>query len=187
MKDCAGFTLSNNVCTLKNSVSFPNQSSQLNPAVNLYMKNSVPKSPPLGVSFQTNEIDTVSYNNYTNGGALGKIYGLPAVLPPTQQKRLEQLQDKMNLLSNQITNTNQSLNKANSEVTMQTLKNMTGLNDYVSNMVNTKKQINNLSTNSMNHIVEDSDITVLQQNYNYLFWSILATGTVLVSMNVLKQ
>jgi len=28
---------------------------------------------------------------------------------------------------------------------------------------------------------------VLQKNYDYLFWSILAVGTVLVSMNVLKK
>ena len=40
---------------------------------------------------------------------------------------------------------------------------------------------------NMNNIVSDSDIVVLQKNYNYLFWTILATGTVLISMNMIKK
>jgi hypothetical protein len=39
----------------------------------------------------------------------------------------------------------------------------------------------------MDGIIRDSDITVLKENYNYLFWSILAVGTVLVTMNVTKK
>ena len=39
---------------------------------------------------------------------------------------------------------------------------------------------------NINNILNDSDIYVLQQNYNYLFWAILASGMLLVSMNVLK-
>jgi hypothetical protein len=63
---------------------------------------------------------------------------------------------------------------------------MKGLGTYTQNLVNTKNQISGFNANNMDNIVEDSDITILQQNYNYLFWSILATGTILVSMNVLK-
>ena len=40
---------------------------------------------------------------------------------------------------------------------------------------------------SVDNILNDSDITVLQENYAYLFWSILAVGTVLVTMNVSKK
>jgi hypothetical protein len=39
----------------------------------------------------------------------------------------------------------------------------------------------------MDSIVNDSDINVLKENYNYYFWSILAVGVVLVSMNILKN
>jgi hypothetical protein len=39
----------------------------------------------------------------------------------------------------------------------------------------------------MDGIIHDSDITVLKENYNYYFWSILAVGTVLVTMNVIKK
>ena len=39
----------------------------------------------------------------------------------------------------------------------------------------------------MNGIVRDSDINILKENYNYYFWSILAVGTVLVTMNITKN
>ena len=43
------------------------------------------------------------------------------------------------------------------------------------------------NTKNIQIILKDSDIVVLQKNYNYLFWSILAAGTVLVSMNIVKK
>ena len=39
----------------------------------------------------------------------------------------------------------------------------------------------------MDNIVHESDITILKENYNYLFWSILTVGTVLVTMNIVKK
>ena len=40
---------------------------------------------------------------------------------------------------------------------------------------------------NIHNILTDSDIVVLQKNYDYLFWSILAGGAVLVSMNIVKK
>jgi hypothetical protein len=36
-------------------------------------------------------------------------------------------------------------------------------------------------------IVSDSDVVALQQNSSYLLWSILAVGTVLVSINIVRK
>jgi hypothetical protein len=38
--------------------------------------------------------------------------------------------------------------------------------------------------NNIDKILQDSDIVVLQKNYDYLFWTILAAGSVLVAMNI---
>ena len=38
--------------------------------------------------------------------------------------------------------------------------------------------------NNLDKILEDSDIVVLQKNYDYLFWTILAAGSVVVAMNI---
>jgi hypothetical protein len=186
MNNCSGFAFSNNVCYPKNSGMYPNGSRQLNPQVDLYMRNAVPKNTPIGVQSNTNSINTISYKNFVNGGSFAGAYGLAANISPTQQKQLEHLEDRIKLLSQQMAKSNDTLNSDNYSVTNQTLKNMQGLGNYVGQMVNTKSQIQQFNKNNMDNIVEDSDITVLQQNYNYLFWSILATGTVLVSMNMLK-
>ena len=54
---------------------------------------------------------------------------------------------------------------------------------------NTNNKIKNFGSKGtdMKGIIHDSDITVLKENYNYYFWSILAVGTVLVTMNVSKN
>jgi len=186
MNDCAGFTFSNNTCYPKNSEMYPNGARKINNESTLYIKNQVPKTMPNGVPSTTNTIDTVAYQKYVNGGGLSNSYGLAANMSSSQKQKLSELQDKIKLLSSQISNLNGELNSDNYSVTQQTLKNMKGLGTYTEKLVNTKNQISGFNANNMDNIVEDSDITVLQQNYNYLFWSILATGTILVSMNVMK-
>ena len=37
---------------------------------------------------------------------------------------------------------------------------------------------------NIENIVNDSDIVVLQENYKYMFWTTLAVGTVLLTMNI---
>ena len=53
----------------------------------------------------------------------------------------------------------------------------------------TKKNITSIKdfNTTMDNILKDSDISLLYENYNYLFWSILAAGTVLVSINVINK
>ena len=59
-------------------------------------------------------------------------------------------------------------------------------NGYLTQLKETNKKINNYNTN-FDRIVNNSDIVVLQQSYTYLLWSILAIGTVIVSMNIVRK
>ena len=68
----------------------------------------------------------------------------------------------------------------------QSQANVQGIQDYLQGLESTNGQINNFSTN-VERILSDSDIVVLQKNYDYLFWSILATGTLLITMNIVKK
>ena len=72
--------------------------------------------------------------------------------------------------------------KVGNQSTLQTQNIANYLNEYK----NTNTKIKN-STSNITGIVRDSDINVLKENYNYLFWSILAVGTVLVTMNITKK
>lgn len=184
--NCAGFAFSNNTCYPKTSKMYPNSEKHFNPSSDLYIKNKGPSNTPIGVPLTTSNIDTATYQNYINGGPISNSYGLSNITT-SQKQELEQLEQRINLLAKQMTDNNNTLNYDNKVVTNQALQNMAGLDNYTNSLVNTKKKIQNFnSPNNVDNILQDSDITVLQQNYNYLFWSILATGTVLVSMNILK-
>jgi len=189
---CGGFVTnsSGNICWPKTNSLYPfGGPSTPNPDRNIYIRNKVPSSPPIGVSKSTNNIDTVTYQNYVNGGAISNKYGL-ANANTVQKKQLEQLQSKLNLLSKKLKDMTNNFQIGTSMSENQSSKNVTGINNYLINLNNTNKQslgVSNETSGNVTNILKDSDIVVLQKNYEYLVWSILAAGTVLVSMNVIKN
>ena len=144
-----------------------------------------PINPPMGVSSNTNSIDSVTYQNYINGGPVPTNYGLSNATAEEKNK-LSKLQKKLNDLSSQLVNITGTLGKNTNKVGTQMTNNENGLTDYVTNLSNTRNNITNFDTNYDN-ILNDTEIVTLQKNYEYLFWSILASGTVLVSINYLKK
>ena len=193
--NCAGFVLDvggsySNTCYPKTNQMYPygGPTSIVN-GLNLYIRDKIPTSPPIGVPQTTSNIDTVTYQNYINGGALENSYGL-ANVNSVQKQQLEQLQTKLNMLSNQINGLNNSFKDGSTIANYQADNNLTGINDYITDIKSTNvksKHIAAESNGGIQNILKDSDIVVLQKNYDYLFWSILAAGTVLVSMKVVNK
>ena len=192
-EQCAGFTFDNQnkVCYPKNSGMYPN--SQLTPNIgsnrNLttYIKKKIPKNTPTGISKTTNNTDTITYQNYINGGSFEDKYGLSKITS-VQQQQLEQLESTLNVLSNKIAELNNNYANSNELANHQSTKNVFGLKDYLKEYGTTNAKINDFPRNSVvDPILQDSDIVVLQKNYSYLFWSTLAIGSVLVTMSVVKK
>lgn len=183
--ECAGFAFTNNTCFPKTSSMYPNGELQTNANVNLYVRNQIPQTPPVGVSSTTNNVDTVLYQNYINGGAISESYGITNITS-VQKQQLQQLQTKMNLLSNQINNSTNKFENGSQELEQQSQINTHTLNKYVRDFKRTNKKIMGFDTN-VDNILQDSDIVVLQKNYDYLFWSIIAVTTVIISMNIIKK
>lgn len=184
---CAGivFDNTNNICYPKTSAMYPNSSLTIDNQNTTFVRGKMPLNPPIGVSNSTNNIDTITYNNYVNGGPLQKSYGLTNATS-AQKQQLDQLQTKLNLLSSQITNFTNKFDTGSTTAITQSNKNVNGIKDYLQGITTTNDKIVNFDNNFQN-MLSDSDITVLKHNYDYLFWSILATGTVLLSMNILKK
>jgi len=182
---CAGFAFSNNTCFPKTNAMYPVGQSQANTGVDLYVRNATPGAPPIGVSSTTNNTNSIYYQNYVNGGALSSEYGL-ANATSVQQQQLAQLQTQMNLLSNQISNLTTDFGDGSQTAATQMTANVQGVGEYLTDLTQTNKKIQNYNT-SIDNILKDSDIVVLQKNYDYLFWSILAAGSVLVAMNIVKK
>lgn len=183
--DCAGFSFTNNTCYPKTSSMYPVGEMETNPTVDLYVRNQIPLTPPIGVKNTTNNIDTVLYQNYINGGAIGESYGL-ANASSAQKQQLQQLQTNLNLLSNQINGLTNQFETGNQQLEQQSQANSQGLNNYITDIKKTNKKIKAFNTN-VDNVLQDSDIIVLKQNYDYLFWSILAVTTVIISMNIIKK
>jgi hypothetical protein len=183
--DCAGFAFSQNMCWPKTSKMYPNTARVAQPNVDLYIRGKTPISPPFGVTNATNNIDSVRYNKYIDGGAIGKNYGL-ANANSSQKEQLSQLQTKLDQLTRKLTNLTGRLGNGSLQAEAQITTNEQGVEEYLQDLNSNNDKIAQFST-SIENILSDSDIVVLQKNYDYLFWSILATGTVVVAMNIVKK
>ena len=44
-----------------------------------------------------------------------------------------------------------------------------------------------LSINDIEHMLNDSDIRILQANYSYILWSVLAVGILSITVNTINK
>jgi hypothetical protein len=188
---CAGFVFdtNGNNCYPKTNSMYPfggKISSDNNSTI--YIRDVQPSTPPIGVSQNTINTDTNTFQNYNSGTKMNSSYGIK--LTSVQKQQIDQLQTKLNLLSSAISGTTTNFQMGTISAENQSEKNVSGIENYLEDINNINDNIQTLtSQNSGNiqNILNDSDIVVLQKNYTYLLWSILAAGTVLVSMNVVKK
>jgi hypothetical protein len=186
--DCAGFVTNaaGTTCLPKTNGMYPYSNDiTANSDRIIYMRDKAPLAPPIGVPNTTDNIDTIQYQQYVNGGNISDKYGL-AKLTSVQKQQLEDVRTQLDLLSQQITNYTNNFGSGSKSAELQMNKNVKGLGGYLRDLKVTDKKINNYGT-SMDLILNDSDIVALQKNYDYLFWTILAAGTVLVAINLIKK
>jgi flagellar hook-associated protein FlgK len=157
-------------------------------SVNLYIRNTEPDTPPAGVSFTTNNIDSKQYQNYVSGGALDSSYGLATTITPAEQAELNKLQTQLDALSQQITDLTNEFQGGSDNTASQMQQNVAGVGEYLKELNAINQKISNFGSENtgINNIIKDSDIVVLQKNYSYLFWSTLAVGSVIVAMKLSK-
>lgn len=186
--NCAGFLYdrATQTCFPKSGDLTRNVNPQ--PDADLYVRDKVPAKPPMGVSQNTVAIDTLTYGAYPQGSEVdaNAKYGL-AGANSTQRQHLDQLQTRLSQLASQIQRLTGKFEEGTQETQDQGTRNNAGLGDYVDSLKETNAHIQQTATlnqGGLNNILQDSDVVVLQKNYDYLFWSILATGTVLISLTM---
>jgi hypothetical protein len=183
--NCYGFSFnnSNNSCDLKNGSIFPKTSSNVDFNTDLYLRDKTPTTFPAGISNTIINTNTYSYENYNDGtGKMQEFYGLKSINSVKMQE-LQQLRTKLDILSKDIVEYADKFGNNNDKVLLQSKENIKGLNNFVRDIKNVNKNISTFDTNHEN-ILNESDILVLKENYNYMFWSILAIGSVLLAMNI---
>ena len=192
---CYGFVYDNenNVCYPKGSGMWPYGSSlRVLENTDIYIRGKTPSSLPMGVNEKTIGVDSVQWEMYNKRNGVDAKYGLPVILE-SQQKELSAIEENLKRLSNHITSIiNKSSNGTKISQT-QASRNLLGVNDYQKEYDDVNEQVTNYTkegftmNNNINKILEDSDINVLQKNTDYLLWSILAAGSVLVAMHLKKN
>jgi hypothetical protein len=157
------------------------------------------------------EIDSVQYQNYPQGDAMTTdsidTYSNPAI-NENIKNQMTQLQDQLTNVASQIANKMEEM--YNQDKTVVSKMNM---NDeqfkkqilmyktvtmreqgYKSNEGhnltkghNLKEGMQNMSISDINGLLQDTDLHVLQENYGYMFWTILAVGLLTVTINVMRR
>jgi hypothetical protein len=97
---------------------------------------------------------------------------------------------KMEKLYNQDKTILQKL-KTNDEQFKKDIENYKLTNLKIMNELNLKSNsiegMKNLNINDLNGMLTDSDLRVLQGNYSYIMWSILAVGLLTITINTMKK
>ena len=188
MKNCYGFDFdkTNKVCYPKDNTMYPKGSKKTNTSVDLYVRNPKITKPPPGVTDKIFNIDSLAYENYPKSDKeMKNSYDLTNATS-VEKQQLDQLESTMSSLSSQLADLTTNFDTGSQNLEKQSQSNVKEIGNYLKDIKKTNTKIKGFDSN-IDNILKDSDIVVLQKNYDYLFWSIIATATVLISINVVKK
>ena len=137
-------------------------------------------------------IDTVEWDQYKNLGGMMTADTLCGLDKETQNQQIskESLQSQLSNLADEIVNKITYLESLNLNLNNQMVIDQSVLDDNLKKYKALSLKYKNYKTTKMpniNGILSDSDIIVLQENYSYLFWSIIAIATVVITINTIKK
>ena len=205
--DCAGYVYNptTSTCWLKGRNQFKKQS---NSASILGIRNPKLKGSTT-CSNKIINVDTIQYDNYIKGNdmTLDTECNMSLV---SQEDRVkfdniknelyllgQDIASKMENLYNQDKKIYEKLNmsegefkknlekyktinmKIRKEKNLQSNNNVEGMQNYVASK--------NLNMDDLNGMLTDTDLRVLQENYSYILWSILAVGLLTITINTMKK
>ena len=203
--NCAAYVYqaSSQTCWLKNNSAFPKGERQPNATVNLGVRKRTVKGSKT-CSNKTVEIDTIQYDNYLKGDNMTQDTqcNQPIISKSDQlaydniKSQLiilgEDIASKMENLYNQDNKIYQKLN-TNAEQFAKDLKKYKLTKFKINHELSSFKNLNNNNVegmkniNDLNGMLSDSDLRVLQENYQYIMWSILAVGVLTITINAMKK
>lgn len=209
--ECYGFVWDpipgSSMCYLKN-----NQISEKQPNNMLTLATRKPAlSGSSTCSTKITDVDTIQYNNYTKvdnmtsdtkcGESVIDLSGSDTTKYNASITEMEALgQQIANKMDKMYASDNRLLNKMNTNenefnkdiLKYKTIKTTIDKDYLIKNPYNIKGMSNieglqNLNMYDINGILNDTDLRVLQNNYRYIFWSILAVGVLTVTVSTLKR
>lgn len=202
-----------NPCQLKNSNMFPKSPRITNNSRSMYVRRLKILDNGLMCNKEIVDIDTLRYARYDQGSEMTEnaIWCRDTVISDAVKARIKDLESRLVVKGQEIAAKikelferdrtifdNMDINNAelkkkillykritmdkNNKNNKQTLNPMP-LNSNSNNM---KEGMQNLNINDVNGMLADTDIIILQENYSYVLWSVLAVGLLTVTINMMK-
>ena len=201
--NCSAFAyqINSQTCWLKDKSAYPKGNKQPNNNVVLGVRQlGLQKSN--SCSNNTINIDTIQYDNYLKGGAMtmDTECNVP-LISQSDQIDFDNVKSQLITLGNDIVSKMENLynedNNINEKMNTSDEQFKKDLEKYKSINLKIKKELNlqsnniegmqNLNINDINGMLTDSDLRVLQENYSYIMWSILAVGLLTITINTMKK
>jgi len=220
MSDCYGyvFNSSNSTCFPKNSDVYPNSARQPSQDETLHIRDKVLTPGTSATNRNILNIDSNTWSNYVNSGKnvpdtdlnIGNFFGFSDVNPlkesftsssssysngnqttdPVQQNILSQLEDRLNLLTQQI-NTNIANNSNRNENVNQEFSHQnSNLQDYMKEYKEITKKLKEYSGSNdrnLKTILKETDILMVYKNYTYLLYAFLLIGVAILGLKIVNS
>jgi hypothetical protein len=201
--DCFGYVYqgTTNTCWLKNSNTYPKGDKQSVSNLVLGIKKRALKTSST-CNNQMVDIDTIQYDNYAKGQMMDPNVqcNLP-VVSPANREIYNNVKTELLALGQQISLKMENLytqnNKIYEQMNMNASQYKKKLEMYKNTSLTIKNEIKMLSNNiegmqnlnisDINGMFTDTDLRVIQENYNYAFWGILAIAILIVTINTMKN
>ena len=206
---CAGFVWaqndSGNKCRLKNSNMFPNSQRIPSNGYTMYVRKPQINNGDM-CSKEIVDIDTLQYENYVKGSDMTPDMSVckDTVISDATRTQIEELKNKMSMKAQEISAKIQELYERDQDVFNKMNVNDAELKKNISMYMRTvmgnkkakitaadvnngnKEGMQNLDMNDVNGMLADTDLRILQENYSYILWSVLAVGLLTITINVMK-
>jgi hypothetical protein len=191
---CYGFTIdsSTNLAQFYGKDVISPSNRLLNPNSTLYIRNLLIQNLNNACNKKVTNIDSYQWKNYVkNSGYMSPSSTCDlstAIMSASSQANSIQTQivataKQIVAILNNLKKKTESLNSTTGLNTNTIQSNIQKYNDVIVEM----SEFTDVRENNVSNIVKESDIKVLQDNYGYMFWSILAIATVIVTMNVIRK
>lgn len=141
-------------------------------------------------------VDTIRFDNYreSNKDISHRKKVADMVMTSSQRQQLDQIFSRLNMLGEKISNSTATdrdgINNINNKIqeNNKLLDEKMSEKGVVDNYNNIGELYKFLGTEDRNleNMLKDSNLNVLHENYNYILWTSLAVGTLLVTLNVTK-
>jgi hypothetical protein len=201
--NCYGYAYdpSNQICWIKDSSIYPKGDKISNPNRVLGIRKPGIINPS-GCPSDIVDIDSIQYDNYTKGDQM--TMDTKCSTPLVSQKdqlSYDNIQSQLIILGNDIASKMENLYNQDKNIYNRLNMNESQFKKYIEKYKNVNMEIkkeleldstnNNmegmLNMNDVNGMLSNTDLVVLQENYNYIFWSVLAIGIVTITINIMKK